>query len=97
MVVRLGEFLSKIMGVCKLLLIPISQGAHYTLLAVSKDEDQTKYYDGLTEVSQECWDAAKLFCKAIGVSMPPAKTSVSSQIGAECAICALHWAEGGAP
>ena len=97
MVVRLGEFLSKIMGFRKLLLTPTSKGAHYTLLAVSKDEDEARYYDGLAEVSQECWDAAKLFCKVIGVSMPPVKTNVSSQIGAECAICALHWVDGGAP
>ena len=92
MVERVGEFLSRVLQFRKLLLIPISQDKHFTLLAVSKDE--VRYYDGWDKLSKACWEAARLFCERIGVSMPDAKTNVSSQIGAECGICLLHWAEG---
>ena len=66
------------------------------MLAVASEVSgiEVRYFDGLDEVSQPCWKAAETLCEGLGVSMPPAKTNVSSQIGAECGICLLHWAEG---
>ena len=94
--IRFGQFLKHVVQHRKLLLVPICRGGHYTLLAACSEVSgvEVRYYDGLDEVSQPCWEAAEIFCKGLGVSMPPTKTNVSSQIGAECGICLLHWAEG---
>ena len=93
---RLRRFLRQVMQHRKLLLLPISRDKHYTLLAVSAGVSgpEVRYYEGLDEVSEGCWKAAETLCEAIGVSMPPTKANVSSQIGAECGICLLHWTEG---
>ena len=93
---RFDELLSRVMQHRKLLLLPICRANHYTLLAVSREVSgvEVRYYDGLHEVSQECWKTAEILCHKLALSMPAVKTNVSPQIGAECGICVLQWTEG---
>ena len=90
---RFEQFLSQVGKHVELVLVPIHADGHYTLLAVSQGK-QVRYFDGLAEPKQACWAAAVKLCERMGVSMCIQRTNLSLQIGAECAMCAVHWAEG---
>ena len=52
-----------------------------------------RYYEGLSNRNQQCWEDARDLCAAMGVAMPKQRANVFLQIGAQCAMFIVHCAE----